>query len=222
MKPTRAAWFFVAGLVWLVLRGILVQSLPQIRTDYLAEHGGFLLLIPLISVVASLAVPVFFWSFLRHHRFEGQRILRIATWIAAVASVLSFLLAVAALIAAVKGIRPPDWPFLLSSPGLLQATLLLLVGSLFLFLLAFARSDACDARLRRAAAVGAVGAMISTIMVVVWVLYSRFPELLAWYPAISGSLVSKLTGLAAAGTLLWFLETFATSYEGGDEIVDRD
>lgn len=222
MKPTRAAWFFVAGLVWLVLRGILVQSVPQIRTDYLAEHGGILLLIPLISVVAGMAVPVFFLTFFRHHRFEGQRMLQIATGFAASASVVAFMLAVAALVAAVKGVRPPNWPWLVSSPGLLQTTLLLLVGSLFLFLLTFAGSGAFGPRLRKSAAVGAVGAMVSMIMVVVWVLYSRFPDLLAWYPAISGSLLSKFTGLAAAGTLLWFLETFATTYEENREGGGRD
>lgn len=222
MKPTRAAWFFAAGLVWLVLRGILVQSVPQIRTDYLAEHGGVLLLIPLISVVAGMAVPVFFLTFLHHHRFEGQRMLQIATGVAAIASVGAFILAVAALVAAVKGVQPADWPWLVSSPGLLQTTLLLLVGSLSLFLLAFAGSGAFGARLRKSAAVGAVGAMVSMIMVVVWVLYARFPDLLAWYPTISGSLLSKLTGLAAAGTLLWFLETFATTYEENTEGGGRD
>lgn len=222
MKPTRAAWFFVAGLVWLVLRGILLQSLPQIRTDYVAEHGGLLLLIPLASVVASLAAPLFFLSFLRHHRFTRQRVLQFATFIAAIASLMSFLLALASLIAAVRGIRPSDWPFLFSSPRLFQTNLLLLVGSLLLFLLAFARSDAGNARLRKAASVGAVGAMASTIMVVVWVLYFRFPDVLAWYPAVSGSLGSKLMGLASAGAFLWFLETFATTYDDGDGIVDHD
>lgn len=222
MKPTRAAWFFVAGLVWLVLRGILVQALPQIRTDYLAENGGVLLLIPMISVVASLAVPVFFLTFLRHHSFEGQRMLRIATSIAAVASVLAFFLAVAALVTAIKGIRPPDWSWLLSSPGLRQTILILLIGSLFLFLLIFARSGSFPERLRKAASVGAVGAMVSMVMVVVWVLYSRFPDSLVWYPAVSGSLFSRITGLAAAGTLLWFLETFATTYDDAGESGGRD
>ncbi len=215
MKPTRAAWFFIAGLVWLVLRGILLRSLPQIRTDYVAEHGGLLLLIPLASVVASLAVPLFFLSFLRHHRFTRQRLLQFATVVAAVASLVSFLLALASLVAAVRGIQPPNWPLLFSSPRLFQT------NSLLLFLLAFARSDAGNERLRKAAAVGAVGAAVSTIMVVVWVLYLRFPDLLAWYPAMSGSLVSKLMGLAAAGAFLWFLETFATTYDDCDDLVDH-
>jgi hypothetical protein len=222
MKPTRAAWFFVAGLAWLVLRGILVQSLPQIRTDEVAQHGGLLLVVPMISVVASLTAPLFFFSFLRHHRFGGQRFLRFATVVAAVASLLSSFLALAALVTAVAGIRPPDLPFLLASPKLLQATLLVLVGSFFLFLLAFARSSACTVRLRRAAAVGATGAMISAIMVVVWVVHFRFPDQLDWYPAVSGNPVSKMIGLAAAGTFLWFLETFATSYGDGDHDEDLD
>jgi len=222
MKPTRAAWFFVAGLVWLVLRGILLQSLPQIRFDYVAEHGGLLLLIPLTSVVASLAVPLFFLSFLRHNRFRGRRLLQFATVAAAVGSLMSFLLALASLVAAVRGIRPSDWPLLLASPKLFQTNLLLLVGSLLVFLLAFARSDAGNERLRKAAMVGAAGAMVSTIMVVVWVLYLRFPDLLTWYPAVSGSLVFKLTGLAAAGAFLWFLETFATTYDDAEDRLGHD
>lgn len=222
MKPTRAAWFFVVGLLWLVLRGILLQPLPQIRTDHVAEHGGILLLIPLISVAANLAMPLFFLSFLRHHWFIRQRLLRFATVVALVASLASFTLAVASLVAAVRGIRAPDWPFVLSSPRLLQANLLFLVGSLLLFLVAFARSDAGNARLRKAAAVGAIGAAVSTIMVVIWVFYLRFPDLLDWYPAISRGLASRLTGLAAAGALIWFLETFATTYDDGDDLVDHD
>jgi hypothetical protein len=222
MKPTQAAWFFIAGLVWLVLRGILVQSLPQIRTDSVAEHGGLYLLIPFVSVVASLAVPVFFLSFLRHHRFEGQRFLQLATVAAAVAALLSFFLAGVVLVAVVRGIRPPDWPFLVSSPAVFQSTLLLVVGSLVLFLVASARSDAFNARLRRAAAVGAVGAITSAIMVVVWVVHFRFPNLLDWYPVVSGSLFSNIVGLAAAGTLLWYLETFATCYGDDDEAAHRD
>jgi len=222
MKPNRAAWFFVAGLVWLVLRAILLQGVPQIRTDYVAEHGGILLLIPLISVVASLAIPLFFLSFLRRHRFIRQRFLRFATVVAAVASLLSFVQSGASLVAAFRGGSAPDWPFLLISPRLLQANLLFVVGSVLLFLVAFARSDAGNPRLRKAAAVGAVGAAVSTIMVVVWVGYLRFPDLLDWYPAVSRSLASRATGLAAAGTLVWFLEAFATTYSEGDEPVEHD
>ena len=175
-----------------------------------------------ISVVANLAMPLFFLSFLRHHRFIRQRLLRFATVVALVASLASFTLAVASLVAAVRGIRAPDWPFVLSSPRLLQANLLFLVGSLLLFLVAFARSDVGNARLRKAAAVGAIGAAVSTIMVVIWVFYLRFPDLLDWYPAISRGLASRLTGLAAAGALIWFLETFATTYDDGDDLVDHD
>lgn len=222
MQPTRAAWFFAAGLVWLVLRGILLQSMPQIRTDYVAEHGGLLLLVPLASAVASLTMPLFFLSFHRHHQFTEQRVLKIATVVAAIASLTSFLLALVSLVSAVMGIRPPDWPLLLSSQRLFQANLFLLVGSLVVFLLAFARSEAINERLRKAAKLGAVGAMVSTIMVAVWVLYLGFPDFLAWYPAVSGSLVSKLTGLAAAGTLVWFLETFATTYDKGDGREDHE
>ncbi len=220
MKPTRAAWFFVGGLVWLVLRGILLRPLPWIRTDHVAESGGILLLIPFISVVANLAMPLFFLSFLRHHRFIRQPLLRVATVVAAASSLLSFILAVASLVAAVGGFRSPDWPLVLANPRLLQLSLLLLVGSFLFFLVAFARSEAGNPGLRRAAVVGAIGAAVSTVMVVIWVGYLRFPELVDWYPAMSGSLASRLTGLAAAGALIWFLETFATTYDEDDDPVD--
>ena len=115
---------------------------------------------------------------------------------------------------------PADWPLVLAIRGCSRLSLLLLVGSFLLFLVAFARSEAGNPGLRRAAVVGAVGAAVSTIMVVIWVGYLRFPELVDWYPAISGSLASRLTGLAAAGALIWFLETFATTYDEDDDPVD--
>ena len=164
MNPTRAAWFFVAGMAWVVLRGILVHAVPQLRADFVAQQGGLLLVVPLISVVASLTVPLFFLSFLRHHRFTHQRFLQVSTVVAAVASLLSFALVFMAFVTIVRGIRPPDWSVLLSSPWLLQIIPLLLVGSILLFLVVFSRSTAGNSRLRRAAAVAAVGAVIPSIM----------------------------------------------------------
>ncbi len=222
MQPTRAAWFFVAGLFWLVLRGILLQFMPQIQTGYVAEHGGFLLVIPLVSVAASLTMPLFFLSFFRYHQFTAQRVLKVATIVAATVSLMSFLLALTSFVAALRGIHPADWPVLLSSQRLFQTNLLLLVGSLSVFLLAFARSEVINERLRKASKLGAAGALVSTIMVAVWVLYLEFPDLLAWYPALSGGMLSKLTGLAAAGTLVWFLETFATTYDRDHGPMDHE
>ena len=78
MQPTRAAWFFVAGLAWLVLRGIVGASVPALSAANVARNGVLLLVIPLCSVLASATIPLFFWSFLRHHPFAGQRGLRVA------------------------------------------------------------------------------------------------------------------------------------------------
>ena len=110
MKPTRAAWFFAAGLVWLVLRGILVHAVPLLRTENVAQQGGILLLIPLVSVIASLMVPFFFLSFLRHHRFDGQRALWAATGFASVASLLSFALVLISFVAAARGMSHLEKP----------------------------------------------------------------------------------------------------------------
>ena len=222
MNPTRAAWFFVAGLAWLVLRSILVHAVPQLRADHVAEQGGLLLFIPLISVVASLAAPLFFLSFLRHHPFPRQRLLQITTVFAAIASLLSFALVLMAFVTTIGGVRITDSSSLLFVSWLLQTIPLLFVGSLFLFLVAFAQSDVGNQVLRRAAAVGAVGAMIPSMMIAAWVIHSRFPEHLTWYPAISQSLAAKVLGLAAAGTLLWFLETFATTYDPGADVADQN
>ncbi len=121
MQPTRAAWFFAAGLAWLALRGILVHALPSLRTDQIAQHGGLLLILPLISVVASLTAPLFFFSFLRRHRFSGRRILRSATIFAASAALLSSVLVLISFIVTARGTGAAEIPFVLSSPWLFQA-----------------------------------------------------------------------------------------------------
>ena len=221
MQPTRAAWFFAAGIAWLALRGILVHALPSLRTDQIAQHGGPLLVIPLISVVASLAAPLFFFSFLRRHRFTGQRTLQGATVLAVTASLLASLLVLISFIVAARGTGTAEIPFVLSSPWLFQAIPLLFVGSIFLFLIAFARQSGCDAGLRRSAGVAAIGTLIPTVMIAAWTLHSRFEGVLLWYPSFSESLVAKILGLAAAGALLWFLETFAVSYADGAAATDR-
>jgi len=99
MQPTRAAWFFAAGIAWLALRGILVHAMPSLRIDQIAQHGGLLLILPLISVVASLTAPLFFFSFLRRHRFTKRRVLQGATISAATAALLSSLLVLVSFIA---------------------------------------------------------------------------------------------------------------------------
>ncbi len=215
MHPTRAAWFFAAGIAWLALRGILVQALPQLRADQIAQQGGLFLIVPFVSVVASLTAPLFFLSFLRRHRFTEQLALKGATILALTASLLSSALVLMSFVIAVRGAVAAETPFVLSSPWLFQSIPLAFVGSLFLFLVVFTRQSGCDASLRRAAGVAAVGAVIPTIMIAAWVLHSRFEGALLWVPSFSQSLGAKVLGLAAAGSLLWFLETFAVSYDDG-------
>ena len=221
MLPTRAAWFFAAGLAWLVLRGILVNAVPVLRTENIAQQGGLLLIIPLISVIASLTVPLFFLTFLRHHRFSGQRALQVMTILAVGASLLSLAVVIMSFVAIARGANAADTSIVLSAPWLFQAIPLLLVGSLFLFLTVFARQSGCSAGLCRAAAVGALGTLIPVIMISIWLIHSHFGDVFSWYPAVSHSLVAKVLGLAAAAALLWFLETFAVTYDDGVEVTDR-
>ena len=222
MLPTRAAWIFAAGLAWLVLRGILVSAVPLLRTENVVQQGGLLLIVPLISVIASLTVPLFFLTFLRHHRFSGQRALQVTTILAAGASLLSFTLVIMSFIAIARGTDAADSSLVLSAPWLFQAIPLLLVGSLFLFLAVFARQSGCSAGLCRAAAVGALGTLIPVIMISIWLIHSHFSDVFfSWYPAVSHSLGAKVLGLAAAAALLWFLETFAVTYDDGVEVTDR-
>ncbi len=220
MNPTRAAWFFAAGLAWLTLRGILVDALPLMRADQIALHGGLLLMIPLISVAASLTVPLFFLSFLRSHRFWDQRTLRGATILALTASLFSAALVLLSFVVIFRGTDAAEIPMVRSSSWLFQAILLIFVGSIFFFLVVFSRQSGCGARLRKSAGVAAVGTLVPTILIAVWVFQSRVEGVLLWYPSFSQSLVAKVLGLAAAGTLLWFLETFALSYDDGAS-VDR-
>ena len=212
MQPTRAAWFFVAGLAWLVLRGIVGASVPALSAASVARNGGLLLIIPLCSVLASATIPLFFGSFLRHHSFAGQRALRGATLVALVASALSLALVVVSLIAISGGtslVPPPkDHPM-----GWVVAVIpAFFVGALLVFLVAFARQCPCDPALRRAAWVAAVGALVPAVMMVAASVHSRFPDVMSWLPGVSSTLIYKGLGLAAAATLLWFAETFAVRY----------
>jgi len=221
MQPTRAAWFFAAGIAWLALRGILVHAMPSLRIDQIAQHGGLLLILPLISVVASLTAPLFFFSFLRRHRFTKRRVLQGATISAATAALLSSLLVLVSFIVIARGFSTAEIPFVRSSPWLFQAIPLVFVGSIFIFLVAFARQSGCDVGLRRSAGIAAIGTLVPTVMIAAWTLHSRFEGVFLWYPPFSQSLVAKILGLAAAGTLLWFLETFAVSYDDGATATDR-
>lgn len=215
MHPKRAAWFFAAGIAWLALRGILVQAFPQLRADQIAQHGGLFLIVPLVSVVASLTAPVFFLSFLRGHRFTQQPVLKGVTILALTASVVSSALVLMSFVAAARGAVAAETPLVLSSPWLFQTIPLVFVGSLLLFLVVFARQSGCNASLRRAAGVAAVGAVIPMVMIAAWVLHSRFEGAFLWVPSFSQSLGAKVLGLAAAGSLLWFLEAFAVGYDDG-------
>ncbi len=220
MKPTRAAWLFAAGLAWLVLRVILVQAVPMLRTGQVTQHGGFLLIVPLLSVAASLTVPLFFGSFLLHHDFSNRRFFRGATIAAAVSSLVSFALVVASSIASVRGGSLAGTRIISSAPWLYQAIPILFIGALVLFLAVFAKQSEVGASLRRAATAGAVGSLVSVLMIVAWVIHLRVEGALTWYPAVSQGWVAKILGLAAAGSLLWFLETFAVSYDSTTEGVD--
>lgn len=216
MKPTRAAWFFAAGLAWLALRGILVQSFPSLSAGRIAQEGGFWLTIPALSFVASLAAPVFFIAFLRHHPFAGDKGLRYVTIFAVVASVLSCLLVLVSLLT-VSGAIDVGFEWLGAMNGWLPALIpLMFVVSIFLFLSVFARTSDVDQEIRSAAAVGAIGTLIPFLLILAWIANSVF-GLLAWYPAFSQSLVAKILGLAAAAALFRFLESFATRYGSNGE-----
>lgn len=221
MKPTRAAWMFAAGMAWLVLQAIVVHALPMLRNDYVAQHGGYLLLVPLTSVVAIATVPLFFLSFLFHHSFSRGRLLRAATVVAVIAALLSFAMVVLAFVATAGGGSLAETKVISSAPWLTQAIPLLVASSVVLFLAVFARQSGCGRSLQRAAAVGAVGTLVSVAMVVAWVIHSRVEGALPWYPGVSQSPAAKILGLAAAGALLWFLEVFAVSYDGPPGAADR-
>jgi hypothetical protein len=216
MKPTRAAWFFAVGIAWLVLRGIVGASIPALNPAAVARDGGWLLVIPLVSVLASVTIPVFFISFLRNHRFDNQRWLLTATVLGASASMLSLALVVVSFSAMVRRADP-----IFPSPEhagfwLREAIPLLLVVAVLLFLVAFARQSRCPVGLRKAATVAAVGAVVPTAMMVLAMVHVSAPAAVPWFPGFGESPVPRILGLAAAAALVWFLETFAVSY-GRDE-----
>jgi hypothetical protein len=214
MNPSRAAWCFAAGLAWLVLRGILVHAIPAFGAAEIAQKGGLWLGVPLLSFAASLTAPIFFGAFLRHHPFASRGTLRLTTIFALTASVLSCVLVGLALVATVRGsdlgagrmAGVPSW-FSTLIP-------LAFVVSIFLFLVAFSRADGVTPKLRSAARVAAVGTSVPIVLIAAWIANSAF-GVPAWYPAFSRGLAARVLGLAAAATLLWFLESFATRYGRG-------
>jgi hypothetical protein len=213
MNPSRAAWFFAAGLAWLVLRGILVRSVPAFGAAEIAQKGGLWLVVPLLSFAASLTVPVFFGSFLRHHRFDRGGALRPATVFALAASVLSCALVGLALIAAV---RPSDLGAgrMAGVPSWITTLIpLIFVVSIFVFLFALARAGEIAPEILSAARVGAFGTAVPIVLILSWMANSTF-GVPSWYPAFSQGIAARVLGLAAAATLFWFLESFATRYGG--------
>ena len=216
MNPSRAAWFFAAGLAWLVLRGILVRAIPAFGVAEIAQKGGLWLAVPVVSFAASLTVPVFFASFLRHHRFVRKGALRPATILALTASLLSCALVGLALIATVRlsdigeGLMAgvPSW-----IPTLIPVVF---VVSIFLFLVAFSRAEEFARELRLAARIAAVGTSVPIVLITAWMANSTL-GVPSWYPAFSQGLAARVLGLAAAATLFWFLESFATRYSGSSD-----
>jgi hypothetical protein len=59
----------------------------------------------------------------------------------------------------------------------------------------------------------ALGAIYPGILMTASLLYSRLPESMSWFPGFSQSLAARILGLASAASLLWFLETFARTYD---------
>ncbi len=213
MQPTRAAWLFAAGLVWLVLRGLLLPVLPFLGTEHAVRQGGWLLVIPTLSTVASLAVPLFFSSFLRHHRFDGQRLLRTMTVLALVVSLVSFGVVALSWIDTVRGVEPLDGIIASTAPWLIVVVPAAFIVSIFGFLVAFAAQCRCAPSLRKSAAVAAIGTVVPIVLIAGWALHSSGSGWLPWFPAFSRSLPVRVIGLAAAGTLLLFLESFAVGYQ---------
>lgn len=211
MRPTRAAWFFVAGLAWLVIRGLLVQTIPSFGPARIAEHGGLWLVIPFVSFVASLTAPLFFGSFLRTHDFAGQQLLRWATVAAFFGSVLACGLVLVSFVATLRGgIAPGARPAatLLWAAG---AVPLFFVLTIFVFLIVFSATAKTSQQLRSAARIAAGGAAVPLVMMLIWAVH-RATGGPAWYADFSRSMAARLIGLAAAATLVMFLESFARCY----------
>jgi hypothetical protein len=212
MQPTRAAWLFAAGLVWLVFRGLLLPVFPFLGTEHAVRQGGWLLVIPTLSAVASFAVPLFFYAFLHHHRFDGQRALRAATLTALVVSLISFAVVALSWFDAVRAAAPRHGIIASSAPWAIVVVPAVFIIGIFGFLVAFAVQCRCAPELRRSAAIAAVGALVPILLIAGWALHSSGDGWLPWFPSVSRSIPVRVIGLAAAGTLLLFLENFAVSY----------
>jgi hypothetical protein len=211
MKPTRAAWFFAAGLAWLVARALLVKAFPAIRPDQIFAHGGPWLLIPLVSFLASLTPPYFFLSLYRAHDMSGDRGLRWSTIAAFVGSMLSSMLVLVSLVLVIRGsaFEPGSFPFPVE--GVLWLIPFFFVLSMLLFFVFFSRARDIDPAIRSSARVAAIGTAIPILMMLAWAAHRVSGEL-SWYPGFSQGLGGRIFGLAAAAALFFFLETFAARY----------
>lgn len=213
MGPNRAAWLFVAGLSWMVLRSILAQAFGWANTGEMVEHGGWAFLLPAVSLIASFTVPLFFFAFLTHHPFGRRDLLRWATLLALAASLFSFALVLVSFVAIVLRQGAGGAALSVLPSWIMTVVPLFFVVSIFVFLLAFARDEGGDERLNRAAVVSAVGTLVPVLIIIGWIIHTQVGGALPWFPEFSRSLVAKVLGLGAAGALLWFLETFAVSYD---------
>jgi hypothetical protein len=211
MKPTRAAWFFAAGLGWLVARALLVKAFPAIHPDQIFTQGGPWLLIPLVSFLASLTPPYFFLSLYRAHDMSGDRGLRWSTIAAVVGSVLSSMLVLISLVLVIRRTVFEAGSFPFPVEGILWLIPFSFVLSMLVFFVFLSRARGIDPAIRSAARVAAAGTAIPILMMLAWAAH-RLSGGLSWYPGFSQGLGGRILGLAAAAALFFFLETFATRY----------
>ena len=137
MQPNRAAWFFAAGLAWLVLRGIVVQAFPALGAGPLEATGALSVAVRLLTVVASASVPGFFISFLANHRFVAQPLLKGSTVLAAVTSLGSFALVLFSFVVSFGDAGSTTGGGIRLIDRVVTSVPLLFVVSVFLFLAAF-------------------------------------------------------------------------------------